>query len=167
MDLQLKGKKAFISGSTQGIGYAIAQQLAQEGASVVINGRTKEKTQKITNQLKKQYPNAQISGIAADFSNKEEVYSLLDQLDNIDILINNLGIFDMIEFENITDEQWYHYYPGRAGRRGSLLSAHCHNLDQKYCFSLAQIFLKITCGAFQFKIQHDVDMLLSRGRTAT
>ena len=98
MDLQLKGKKAFISGSTQGIGYAIAQQLAQEGASVVINGRTKEKTQKITNQLKKQYPNAQISGIAADFSNKEEVYSLLDQLDNIDILINNLGIFDMIEF---------------------------------------------------------------------
>ncbi len=110
MDLQLKGKKAFISGSTQGIGYAIAQQLAQEGASVVINGRTKEKTQKITNQLKKQYPNAQISGIAADFSNKEEVYSLLDQLDNIDILINNLGIFDMIEFENITDEQWYHYF---------------------------------------------------------
>ena len=51
MDLQLKGKKAFISGSTQGIGYAIAQQLAQEGASVVINGRTMEKTQKITNQL--------------------------------------------------------------------------------------------------------------------
>ena len=110
MDLQLKGKKAFISGSTQGIGYAIAQQLAQEGASVVINGRTKEKTQKITNQLKKQYPNAQISGIAADFSNKEEVYSLLDQLENIDILINNLGIFDMVEFENITDEQWYHYF---------------------------------------------------------
>lgn len=110
MDLQLKGKKAFISGSTQGIGYAIAQQLAQEGASVVINGRTMEKTQKITNQLKKQYPNAQISGIAADFSNKEEVYSLLDQLENIDILINNLGIFDMVEFENITDEQWYHYF---------------------------------------------------------
>ena len=110
MDLQLKGKKAFISGSTQGIGYAIAQQLAQEGASVVINGRTKEKTQKITNQLKKQYPNAQISGIAADFSNKEEVYSLLDQLENIDILINNLGIFDLVEFENITDEQWYHYF---------------------------------------------------------
>ena len=110
MDLQLKGKKAFINGSTQGIGYAIARQLAEEGTFVVINGRTKEKTQKITNQLKNQYPNAQISGIAVDFSNKEEVYSLLDPLDNIDILINNLGIFDMGEFENITDEQWYHYF---------------------------------------------------------
>lgn len=110
MDLKLKGKKAFISGSTQGIGFAIAQQLLQEGASVTINGRQKSKTEQAKQQLQKQFPDRQISAISADFSKKEEVESLLQHLTDIDILVNNVGIFEMEEFQNVTDEDWYNYF---------------------------------------------------------
>ncbi len=110
MDLHLKGKKAFISGSTQGIGFAIAQQLLREGASVIINGRNKEKTEKAKKQLEKQFPEAGILGIAADFKNKDEVSRLLEILPEVDILVNNLGIFDIAEFEEIPDAEWYRYF---------------------------------------------------------
>lgn len=110
MDLKLKGKRAFISGSTQGIGFAIAQQLLEEGASVTINGRQKSKTEEAKEKLQKQFPNTQISAISADFSKKEEVENLLKQLTDIDILINNVGIFEIEEFKNITDQDWYRYF---------------------------------------------------------
>jgi NAD(P)-dependent dehydrogenase (short-subunit alcohol dehydrogenase family) len=110
MNLQLTSKKAFISGSTQGIGFAIAQQLLEEGAEVIINGRQKEKTENAVLQLKQQFPNAKVSGIAADFSNNKEVKSLLEQLNNIDILINNVGIFELKNFESISDEDWLHIF---------------------------------------------------------
>ena len=110
MDLKLKGKKAFISGSTQGIGFAIAQQLLQEGASVTINGRQKSKTEQSKQHLQKQFPDSQISAISADFSKKEEVESLLPHLTDIDILVNNVGIFEVEEFQNVTDKDWYDYF---------------------------------------------------------
>ncbi|ASK28724.1 oxidoreductase [Chryseobacterium sp. T16E-39] len=107
MNLELTSKRAFISGSTQGIGFAIARQLLQEDAEVIINGREKEKTENAVNQLKQEFPNTEVSGIAADFSKKEEVHDLLEQLNDIDILINNVGIFELKDFEMITDEAWY------------------------------------------------------------
>ncbi|KIC64264.1 SDR family NAD(P)-dependent oxidoreductase [Chryseobacterium taiwanense] len=110
MDLKLNGKKAFISGSTQGIGFAMAQQLLNEGVSVIINGRQKEKTDQAKEKLQEQFPDATISAIAADFSKKEEVEKLLLQLTDIDILINNVGIFGIEDFENITDDEWYRYF---------------------------------------------------------
>ncbi|MCS3870995.1 NAD(P)-dependent dehydrogenase (short-subunit alcohol dehydrogenase family) [Chryseobacterium ginsenosidimutans] len=110
MNLQLTSKKAFISGSTQGIGFAIAQQLLEEGAEVIINGRQEEKTENAVSQLKQQFPNAKVSGIAADFSNNKEVKNLLEQLNNIDILINNVGIFELKNFESISDENWLHIF---------------------------------------------------------
>ncbi|GAA5085965.1 SDR family oxidoreductase [Chryseobacterium ginsengisoli] len=106
MNLQLTSKKAFISGSTQGIGFAITKQLLEEGAEVIINGRQKDKTEKAVLQLQQEFPEAKISGIAADFSDKNEVDELLKQLNNIDILINNIGIFELKDFENISDEEW-------------------------------------------------------------
>ena len=110
MDLQLKGKKAFISGSTQGIGFAIAQQLLSEGVSVIINGRHKSKTERAQEKLQKQFPDSCISAILADFSKKNEVENLLTELTDIDILINNVGIFEVEDFENIKDEDWYTYF---------------------------------------------------------
>lgn len=110
MDLQLEGKRAFISGSTQGIGFAIAQQLLQEGTSVIINGRNKEKTQKAVEVLKKQYPNNDVRAIVADFSKMDEVEKLLSELNDIDILINNVGIFGIDDFYATADEDWYNYF---------------------------------------------------------
>ena len=110
MDLQLNGKRAFISGSTQGIGLAIAQQLLKEGASVTINGRLTEKTNQAKEKLQKQFPNSDISAISADFSKEKEVKKLLTQLTDIDILINNVGIFGVNDFQNISDDDWYKYF---------------------------------------------------------
>ncbi|MFX1708722.1 SDR family NAD(P)-dependent oxidoreductase [Chitinophaga sp. CC14] len=106
MDLQLTSKTAFVSGSTQGIGFAIARLLLQEGAAVVINGRTPEKVAMAVEKLKKEIPAAKVSGISADFGSEAEVNRLLDALPDIDILINNVGIFELKEFADIRDEDW-------------------------------------------------------------
>lgn len=110
MDLQLKGKTAFVSGSTQGIGYAIARQLLQEGAAVIINGRTGQKVSDAAEKLTRQVPGASVSGIAADFSKAEEVQHLVTQLQSVDILINNAGIFEPKPFAEITDEEWLRFF---------------------------------------------------------
>lgn len=106
MDLQLKGRTAFISGSTQGIGFAIAEQLLQEGAQVIINGRTQEKVDTAIRQLIAAFPAAIVSGMAADFAQEKEVNQLLEKLPAIDILVNNVGIFGLKDFENIDDSEW-------------------------------------------------------------
>lgn len=110
MDLHLKSKTAFISGSTQGIGFAIARQLVAEGAGVIINGRTQQKIDTAVALLQKEYPNGDISGIVANFSKAEEVEGLLASLPHIDILINNVGIFELKSFELITDEEWMNFF---------------------------------------------------------
>lgn len=107
MNLRLEGKRAFISGSTQGIGFAIAQQLLAEKAEVIINGRNEEKTKLAVQKLQTEFPEAKVSGIKADFGNKNEVEVLLNKLTDIDILINNVGIFDLKNFEDLEDEDWY------------------------------------------------------------
>lgn len=110
MNLQLKGKKAFISGSTQGIGLAIAKKLLDEGCHVVINGRKSDKVQDVISTLKIDYPNSDITGLTADFSNPEQVESMLGQTGSIDILINNVGIFELKNFQDITDADWMNIF---------------------------------------------------------
>lgn len=110
MDLQLTGKTAFISGSTQGIGFAIAQNLLKEGAAVVINGRSASKVADAVSKLKDLHPEANVSGFEADFSKVDEVNALLEKLPEIDILINNAGIFEPRPFVEITDEEWFNFF---------------------------------------------------------
>lgn len=110
MDLQLKGKTAFISGSTQGIGFAIAQNLLKEGANVIINGRTESKVADAVQRLQSVGSGGNVSGLAADFSKVDEVNTLLENLPDIDILINNAGIFEPQAFTDITDESWFKFF---------------------------------------------------------
>ena len=110
MDLKLNDKTAFISGSTAGIGYAIAERLAMEGATVIINGRKQEALDKAVAELKAATQNQNISGIVADLNGAEETDRLLQQLPHIDILINNAGIFEPKAFAEITDEDWFRFF---------------------------------------------------------
>lgn len=110
MDLQLKNKKVFVSGSTAGIGFAIAQRFLQEGAQVIINGRTKESVSKAVDELKSLVANAEVAGIAADFSKADEVNNLVTTLPEVDILINNAGIFEPKPFAEIPDEDWFKFF---------------------------------------------------------
>jgi NAD(P)-dependent dehydrogenase (short-subunit alcohol dehydrogenase family) len=107
MDLKLKDKTAFISGSTSGIGFAIAKRLLLEGVRVIINGRTRETVDQAILELKTLAPGTDGSGILADFSKVEDVNTLISLLPEVDILINNVGIFEPIPFKDIPDEDWF------------------------------------------------------------
>ena len=106
MDLHLKDKTAFISGSTAGIGFAIAERLAREGARVIINGRTQKRVAFAIHALHKNVPHASIEGIPGDLSHKKGCAALVRQLRDVDILVNNLGIFEPKPFDEIPDEDW-------------------------------------------------------------
>jgi NAD(P)-dependent dehydrogenase (short-subunit alcohol dehydrogenase family) len=110
MDLKLQGKCAFISGATQGIGYAIARALADEGVSVVINGRSEERVRAAMERLRGEVPGATISGLAADFAEPEQVHGLVETLGEVDILVNSVGIFEVAPFDEIPDADWQRYF---------------------------------------------------------
>jgi NAD(P)-dependent dehydrogenase (short-subunit alcohol dehydrogenase family) len=110
VDLELRGKLAFVSGSTAGIGMAIASRLAREGAEVVINGRTEERVGEAIAQIKKDSRDANIRGIAADLGNANGCEEVVRQLPRVDILVNNVGIFEPKPFEKITDADWEKFF---------------------------------------------------------
>ena len=110
MDLKLSGKSAFISGSTQGIGYAIAQTLAMEGVDVTINGRDSAKLTKAVETLRRDAPGVSVNGVVADFADASDVDCLCEEIADIDILINNVGLFELKPFELISDDDWRLYF---------------------------------------------------------
>ncbi len=110
MDLKVKNKIALVTGATQGIGFATAKKLCLEGAQVIINGRTKEKLDKAILNIKREFPEANIQGIVADLKDNEGCNLLISQIPHIDILINNLGIFEPRNFEDISEKEWLHMF---------------------------------------------------------
>ncbi len=124
MDLKIKDKTAFVSGSTAGIGLAISKRLLAEGVRVIINGRSEASVGKAVKELQALDKEFIISGIAADFSKTEEVERLLTELPEIDILINNAGIFEPKPFLEIPDEDWLKFFEVNV-MSGIRLSRHC------------------------------------------
>lgn len=109
MDMALNGKRAFVSGSTQGIGFAVARALAAEGAAVVLNGRSVDRVDDAVGRLRALVPTADVSGIAADFAHPGQVRDLMGRLGEVDVLVNNVGIFEVKAFEDISDDDWQRY----------------------------------------------------------
>lgn len=107
MNLKLTGKLALVTGSTAGIGFAIARALAAEGARVVVNGRTPRRVQQAVGAILKEVPGAQLETFAADLSTPESARKLIQQCDRLDILVNSLGSYGPKPFEEITDQDWY------------------------------------------------------------
>ena len=131
MDLKLDKEVAFISGSTKGIGYAVARTLVQEKASVILNGRTQKSINEAIVRLKEEFPEANIIGFAADFKKATEVLLLLEQLPEVSILINNVGIYTATPFFDTPDADWYEQFDVNV-MSGVRLSKHClPNMLQK------------------------------------
>jgi NAD(P)-dependent dehydrogenase (short-subunit alcohol dehydrogenase family) len=110
MDLQLNGKRAFVTGSTAGIGFAIAEALAREGAAVIVNGRTQQRVDQAISKLTSSGARATVDGIAADLGSAKGTEKAIEQFPDVDILVNNLSIFEPKPFEQITDADWHRFF---------------------------------------------------------
>src|SRR5882672_9796250 len=110
MNIDLSGKTALVTGSTAGIGHAIAAGLASAGASVVVNGRTQGKVDAAVAAIAKAVPGAKVRGVAADVSTAVGCKTLVMVLPDVDIVINNAGIFEPKGFFDIPDEDWSRFY---------------------------------------------------------
>ncbi len=110
MKIDLTGKSAIVTGSTGGIGYAIAKGLAGTGASVVVNGRTQAKADAAAAAITKAVPGSTVRGVAADVSTAEGCAALAKAVPDIDILINNAGIFEPKAFFDIPDADWTRFF---------------------------------------------------------
>jgi NAD(P)-dependent dehydrogenase (short-subunit alcohol dehydrogenase family) len=110
MDLQLQGKRALVTGSTAGIGLAIARGLAREGAGVIINGRTAQRVDQSVAALNKAGVSGKVEGLAADLGTADGTRTAIERFPEVDILVNNLGIFEAKPFEDIPDADWLRFF---------------------------------------------------------
>jgi len=106
MDLKLTGKTVFISGSTAGIGFATAKMFVEEGAHVILNGRTQRSVDDAIQKLEKVNPLGKVDGLVIDFANESEINAAIKHLPEVDILINNVGTYSSKSFFETTDQDW-------------------------------------------------------------
>ena len=110
MNLELINKTALISGSTKGIGFAIASQLAAEGARVIVNGRSEKTVNSALQQIRTAVPEAKVEGFAGDLASTTATEELLELFPAVDILVNNLGVYEPKPFDRISDEDWRRFF---------------------------------------------------------
>jgi NAD(P)-dependent dehydrogenase (short-subunit alcohol dehydrogenase family) len=110
MDLQLEDKLALVSGSTAGIGFAIANGLAREGARVIVNGRTQDRVDAAINRIRSHHTAAKVEGIASDLGSAAGIEHVVERFPDVNVLVNNLGIFEPKPFEQISDADWLRFF---------------------------------------------------------
>lgn len=110
MDLKLGGKGALVTGSTAGIGFAIARSLAREGATVYVNGRTQARVDAAMKAIRSDVPGSMVDGIVADFSSSSGADAIMARLPAVDVLVNNVGIFEVKPFAEISDADWFRFF---------------------------------------------------------
>ena len=110
MNLQLSDKTALVTGSTKGIGLAIATGLARENARVIVNGRTEKAVAEAKTLISQQVPGARVEGFAGDLSKSDVAEALMARYPDVEILVNNLGIFEPKQFEDIPDADWQRFF---------------------------------------------------------
>jgi NAD(P)-dependent dehydrogenase (short-subunit alcohol dehydrogenase family) len=123
VDLGLTSKTALVTGSTAGIGFATAEALAREGVRVIVNGRTRARVDAAIDGLQNALPQGRIEGIAADLATAAGCDSLIRAYPELDVLVNNMGIFEPKPFEEIADEQWLRFFEANV-MSGVRLSRH-------------------------------------------
>lgn len=110
MDMGLQGKTALVTGSTKGIGKAIAAELAKEGVNVLINGRNHDEVEQTVNEIRSRFPAVSLQNAAADLTDMKQTEALFGQYPQVDILVNNMGIYEIMSYEDATDDIWERYF---------------------------------------------------------
>ncbi|MEG4293866.1 SDR family oxidoreductase [Microcoleus sp. C2C3] len=171
MDLQLSDRIALVSGSTAGIGLAISTTLAQEGATVIVNGRTQERVNDALKSIQQSVPNAKLQGIAADLGTTAGVELLFQQVQEVNILVNNLGIYGSKAFEDISDEEWMNILEVNV-MSGVRISRHYLPLMLKkdwgrIIFISSESALNIPAEMIHYGVTKTAQVALSRGLAET
>ncbi|SFL55105.1 3-oxoacyl-[acyl-carrier protein] reductase [Gracilibacillus orientalis] len=110
MEMGLTNKTALVTGSTKGIGKAIAIELAKEGVDVLINGRDYEEVERIVNEIKTDFPTTSPQNARCDIVDIQQREDLFEKYPHIDILVNNMGIYEIMQYEDVDDEVWEKYF---------------------------------------------------------
>ncbi|HEY3856674.1 MAG TPA: SDR family oxidoreductase [Verrucomicrobiae bacterium] len=165
MNLQLIDKTALVSGSTKGIGFAIASQLAAEGARVIVNGRTENAVTEAMEKIRRAVPNSKVEGFAADLSAPSE--ALLKRFPSADILVNNLGIFEPKPFEQITDDEWLRFYDVNVLSGVRLSRAYLGGMKQRkwgrIIFISSESGIQIPVEMIHYGVTKTAQLAVSRG----
>ncbi|HMJ43030.1 MAG TPA: SDR family oxidoreductase [Pseudolabrys sp.] len=171
MQIDLSGKRAVVSGSTLGIGFAIAKGLAEAGARVVINGRSEASVKKARSELLAAVPGAQVEGIAADLATAAGVKKFVGQVPETDILVNNLGIFEPKPFEEIADADWLRFFETNVMSGVRLSRAYVPGMRKKdwgrIVFISSESGLNIPVEMVHYGMTKTAQLAISRGLAAT
>jgi len=167
MLIDLKNKHAVVTGSTAGIGFAIAKGLAESGAHVVINGRAQQKVDAARDKLISEMPNAQITGVAADLSTAQGVADFVKQVPATDILVNNVGIFEPRAFEDISDGDWQRFFDVNVMSGVRLSRAYLPGMKKKdwgrIVFISSESALNIPVEMVHYGMTKTAQLAVSRG----
>jgi len=167
MQIELAGKTALITGSTEGIGYAIARQLARAGADVVINGRSDEKTAKAAKRLEGEGAVGSVTAVAADIATAEGCDALVAKVPQVDILINNAGIFQPLDFFEASDEVWNRHWQVNVMSAVRLSRAYLPGMQKvdwgRVIFIASESGFNIPVEMIHYGVSKTADIAVARG----
>jgi hypothetical protein len=170
MDLQLRGKRALVTGSTAGIGFAIARELAREGAAVIVSGRTKERVEEAVEKLRPVSSN-EVHGLATDLGTPDGTREATTRFPEIEILINNLGIFEPRPFEQIPDEDWLRFFEVNVMSGVRLSRYYLPRMKQKnwgrIIFISSESALQIPAEMIHYGMTKTAQLAIARGLAET
>jgi len=167
MKIDLTGKTAIVTGSTGGIGFAIAKGLAQAGATVVLNGRKQDAVDRSVERLERDVPDGQVHGVAADLANPEGCAALVAAVPAADILVNNVGIFGPLDFFETPDEEWERFLAVNVMSGVRLSRAYLPGMADRgwgrVIFLSSESALNIPADMIHYGVTKTADLSLSRG----
>lgn len=171
MNLELEGKIALVTGSTAGIGFAIARRLACEGADVIVNGRTEERVREATAKIKKEVSKATLHGIPADLGSAEGCEKIVREVSHVDVLVNNVGIFEPKPFEKITDADWEKFFAVNVMSGVRLSRAYLPAMKQRnwgrIVFISSESGLQIPAEMIHYGMTKTAQIAIARGLAET
>lgn len=171
MDLKLHDKSAFISGSSKGIGFAIAHTLAAEGAKVIVNGRTEAAVADAIARIRAGHPRAKLDGFAGDLATASAATELVRHLPSVDILVNNLGIFERKLFEDIDDAEWQRFFDINVMSGVRLSRAYLAGMKQRnwgrIVFISSESGIQIPDNMIHYGMTKTAQLAISRGLAET
>jgi NAD(P)-dependent dehydrogenase (short-subunit alcohol dehydrogenase family) len=171
MNYNLEDKKCLVTGSTAGIGFAIATALAGEGAQVVINGRTDDRVAEAIDRIKKHQPEAKLEAFAGDLSEPEQVAELDARFQRFDVVVNNLGTYQLKPFDQLTDDDWHkiietNFFSGLRLSRAFLPGMLQRNWG-RIIFISSESGIQIPVEMIHYGVTKTMQIALSRGLAET